>query len=171
MRSACSYPLLLSILFGLSLSMATAATSAFIADLSARETHGSAMGVLGSVMDIGHTTGPLVSGVVASYFGFGRAFLCASLGHFQRVFWKLCRRSDYFFHRPFERKRIFGKKTLLERPCRKNSPFIGTISDADHFGLSLRVRIPDHHASCHWHEPCKNRRLYPSVLGLRHSCR
>ena len=79
MRSACSYPLLLSILFGLSLSMATAATSAFIADLSARETHGSAMGVLGSVMDIGHTTGPLVSGVVASYFGFGRAFLCASL--------------------------------------------------------------------------------------------
>ncbi len=71
--------LLLSILFGLSLSMVTAATSAFIADLSTRETHGSAMGVLGSIMDIGHTTGPLISGVVASHLGFGSAFICASL--------------------------------------------------------------------------------------------
>ncbi len=73
-------PLLaLSILFGLSLSIVTSATSAFIADLSRRETHGSAMGILGSIMDIGHTTGPLVSGIVATYFGFGKAFIGASL--------------------------------------------------------------------------------------------
>ncbi len=37
--------LIVSILFGLSLSIVTSATSAFIADLSRRETHGSAMGV------------------------------------------------------------------------------------------------------------------------------
>lgn len=73
-------PLLaLSILFGLSLSIVTSATSAFIADLSRRETHGSAMGILGSIMDIGHTTGPLISGVVAAQFGFGKAFIGASL--------------------------------------------------------------------------------------------
>ncbi len=73
-------PLLaLSILFGLSLSIVTSATSAFIADLSRRETHGSAMGVLGSIMDIGHTAGPLVSGIVATYLGFGKAFIGASL--------------------------------------------------------------------------------------------
>ncbi|RJQ43722.1 MAG: MFS transporter [Nitrospiraceae bacterium] len=72
-------PLLaLSILFGLSLSVVTAATSAFIADLSRKETHGSAMGVLGSIMDIGHTTGPLVSGIIAGYFGFEKAFIFSS---------------------------------------------------------------------------------------------
>lgn len=69
----------LSILFGLSLSIVTSATSAFIADLSKRETHGSAMGVLGSIMDIGHTTGPLISGIVAAYFGYEKAFTGASL--------------------------------------------------------------------------------------------
>jgi MFS family permease len=71
--------LVLSILFGLSLSIVTSATSALIADLSSRETHGSAMGVLGAIMDIGHTTGPLFSGVVATYFGFGKAFIGVSL--------------------------------------------------------------------------------------------
>jgi MFS family permease len=73
-------PLLaLSILFGLSLSFVTSATSAFIADLSRQETHGSAMGLLGSIMDIGHTLGPLVSGVVVLYFGFDKAFIGAAL--------------------------------------------------------------------------------------------
>ncbi len=73
-------PLLaLSILFGLSLSIITSATSAFIADLSKRETHGSAMGILGSIMDIGQTLGPVVSGFVALYFGFEKAFIGAAL--------------------------------------------------------------------------------------------
>lgn len=72
-------PLLgLSILFGLSLSVVTSATSALIADLSRRETHGSAMGILGSVMDVGHTAGPIVSGIVAQQYGFGKSFLGAA---------------------------------------------------------------------------------------------
>lgn len=71
--------LMLSIFFGLSLSIVTSATSAFIADLSRRETHGSAMGILGSLMDIGHTTGPLVSGFIATFFGFEKAFIGASV--------------------------------------------------------------------------------------------
>lgn len=72
-------PLLaLSILFGLSLSIVTSATSALIADLSSREAHGSAMGILGSIMDIGHTTGPIVSGIIAALCGFGRAFGAAA---------------------------------------------------------------------------------------------
>lgn len=73
-------PLLaLSILFGLSLSIVTSATTAFIADLSNKENRGSAMGILGSIMDIGHTTGPLITGIVAAYFGFTRSFITASL--------------------------------------------------------------------------------------------
>jgi MFS transporter, DHA1 family, multidrug resistance protein len=73
-------PLLtLSILFGLSLSIVTSATSAYIADLSRKETHGSAMGLLGSVMDIGHTIGPLAAGILASAFGFRISFVSASV--------------------------------------------------------------------------------------------
>lgn len=71
--------LVFSILFGLSLSIVTSATSAYIADLSRKETHGSAMGLLGSVMDIGHTTGPLAAGIVASSFGYRISFIGAAL--------------------------------------------------------------------------------------------
>lgn len=71
--------LVLSIFFGFSLSVVTSATSALIADLSKAEGRGSAMGILGSVMDIGHTAGPLISGIVATYLGLSKSFLVASL--------------------------------------------------------------------------------------------
>ena len=71
--------LLLSISFGLCLSIVTSATSAFIADLSKQSTTGSAMGTLGSVMDIGHTTGPIIAGMIATQFGIEYSFLVASL--------------------------------------------------------------------------------------------
>jgi len=67
-----------SILFGLCLSVVTSATSAFIADASRCEERGSAMGMLGSIMDIGHTSGPVVAGFVAGGFGFGYAFAAAA---------------------------------------------------------------------------------------------
>ncbi|NTV13536.1 MAG: MFS transporter [Desulfobulbaceae bacterium] len=79
--SRCStfLPLLLtSALFGFSLSVLTSATAARIADLSRRETYGSAMGMLGAVMDIGHTTGPLAAGLIAATYGFGMAFVTAA---------------------------------------------------------------------------------------------
>lgn len=79
-RFSSFWPLLLiSALFGISLSILTSATAARIADLSRRETYGSAMGMLGSVMDIGHTTGPLAAGMLAASFGFGMAFVGASV--------------------------------------------------------------------------------------------
>lgn len=70
---------LLSVAFGLSLSVVTSATSAYIADLSRREARGSSMGLLGSIMDIGHTTGPLLSGMVATHYGYARAFTGGSV--------------------------------------------------------------------------------------------
>ena len=71
--------LCLSIILGLCLSVVTSATSARIADRSSREGRGAAMGMLGSIMDIGHTTGPLVAGIVAARFGFGWSFFAAAL--------------------------------------------------------------------------------------------
>jgi MFS family permease len=78
---ASSFPgiLIFSILFGLSLSTVTSATSALIADLSRQDARGSAMGILGSIMDIGHTTGPIVAGALATYYGYPVAFIGASL--------------------------------------------------------------------------------------------
>ncbi|MEW6221219.1 MAG: MFS transporter [Thermodesulfobacteriota bacterium] len=78
---ATSFPALfsLSLVFGLCLSVAMSATSAYIADLSSQEARGSAMGLLGSVMDLGHTTGPLLSGLVAASFGYGHAFLGSAI--------------------------------------------------------------------------------------------
>jgi MFS transporter, DHA1 family, multidrug resistance protein len=71
--------LVLSILFGLCISIVTSATSAFIADASRQSMRGSAMGTLGSIMDIGHTAGPVVAGVLASHLGMGYSFIGASL--------------------------------------------------------------------------------------------
>jgi MFS family permease len=79
-RFSTFWPLLLtSGLFGISLSVLTSATAARIADLSRRETYGSAMGMLGSVMDIGHTSGPLAAGLIAATYGFGMSFVGASI--------------------------------------------------------------------------------------------
>ncbi|MEW6288372.1 MAG: MFS transporter [Thermodesulfobacteriota bacterium] len=73
-------PLLcLSIAFGLCHSVLSSATSAYIADLSSPEARGSAMGVLGSIMDIGHTSGPILSGLVASSLGYAQSFVAAGL--------------------------------------------------------------------------------------------
>jgi len=69
---------MLSILTGLSLSVVTSATTAAVADLSRREMRGSAMGIFGTIMDVGHSAGPMVSGVVAAFFGFSAAFLGAA---------------------------------------------------------------------------------------------
>lgn len=70
--------LIMSVLIGVSISIVTSATSAYVADISKKESYGSAMGLLGSIMDIGHTVGPLVSGVVAHFFGISRSFQGAS---------------------------------------------------------------------------------------------
>jgi MFS family permease len=71
--------LILSIVFGFCISIVTSATAAFIADLSNIASRGSAMGTLGSIMDIGHTTGPIVAGIIALYFGLGYSFIGASI--------------------------------------------------------------------------------------------
>jgi MFS family permease len=81
MAAAADFVLLiaLSVLIGLSLSIVTSATSAAVADVSRCEMRGSAMGVFGTIMDVGHSAGPLVSGVVAGFFGFKAAFLGSAI--------------------------------------------------------------------------------------------
>jgi predicted MFS family arabinose efflux permease len=69
--------LLLGILigfFGLGLATVTASTSALVADLSKASSHGGALGVLSSVMDIGHSTGPMAGGLLISALNYKTAF-------------------------------------------------------------------------------------------------
>jgi MFS transporter, DHA1 family, multidrug resistance protein len=69
----------ISLALGLSLSFTLAASSAFIADASPAETRGTAMGLLGSIMDIGHSAGPLAAGMVIAVYGNVGGFLCSGL--------------------------------------------------------------------------------------------
>jgi len=61
-------------LFGLGLATVTASSAALVADLSRVYSHGSALGVLSSVMDIGHSTGPMVGGLLISAYRYKTAF-------------------------------------------------------------------------------------------------
>lgn len=69
--------LALSIFLGLTISMVTSASAAHIADLSKAGSQGSAMGILGSIMDMGHSLGPLMGGLIAASLGLPASFLGA----------------------------------------------------------------------------------------------
>ena len=73
--------LVLSIFLGLTISVVTSASAAHIADLSKDTAQGSAMGILGSIMDMGHSLGPLTGGILAATLGLPASFLgaCAVL--------------------------------------------------------------------------------------------
>lgn len=68
-----------SVFFGLAIAVVTSASAAYIADLCKTGCHGSAMGLLGSIMDIGHTAGPVVGGLVAMSLGLTGSFFSGCL--------------------------------------------------------------------------------------------
>ena len=65
--------LAVSMLFGLAMSFSTVATSAYVADVSKKEQLGASMGALSSIMDVGHSTGPLIAGTVIVAFNSSKA--------------------------------------------------------------------------------------------------
>jgi len=65
----------LSVAFGLGTGMVTPSTTAMIGDLVKRGEFGSAMGVFGSLWDIGHAGGPFVAGFLIAALGYRTAFL------------------------------------------------------------------------------------------------
>ncbi|MDD4454731.1 MAG: MFS transporter, partial [Candidatus Methanomethylophilaceae archaeon] len=71
--------LLISSLLALGMSLSTVATSAYVADVAEKEQMGASMGALSSIMDIGHSAGPLVTGIVIAGCGFGPGFFVSFL--------------------------------------------------------------------------------------------
>ena len=70
---------LICILFGLAMSVSTVATSTYVADVARQENLGASLGALSSIMDIGHSSGPLVAGLVITATGLAGGFLTAGV--------------------------------------------------------------------------------------------
>ena len=71
--------LLVSAAFGLGMSLSTVATSAYVADIAQKEQIGASMGALSSIMDIGQSAGPLVTGIIIMGFGYIYGFFASFL--------------------------------------------------------------------------------------------
>jgi MFS transporter, DHA1 family, multidrug resistance protein len=67
--------LMLCALFGFGEAIVNASAAALVADLSELKTLGSAMGMQGAIMDIGHASGPILAGFLVGGLGFQSAFL------------------------------------------------------------------------------------------------
>lgn len=61
-------------LFGLGLATVTASSAALVADLAKDSSYGGALGILSSVMDIGHSTGPMAGGLLIAAHNYGTTF-------------------------------------------------------------------------------------------------
>jgi len=60
--------------FGIGMAMVISSTAAYVSDLSKRKDYGTAIGVLSTIMDIGQTIGPILSGYVWVAFSYGGVF-------------------------------------------------------------------------------------------------
>lgn len=67
-------------LFGLSLATVTVSTSALVADYSRSQSHGSALGILSSIMDIGHAGGPIIAGILIGAVSYQTTFALVGAG-------------------------------------------------------------------------------------------
>ncbi len=72
--------LVLIAIFGLGLATVTASTSALVADLARSQSRGSALGILSSIMDIGHSSGPMVTGMLISAYSYQMSFGIVGIG-------------------------------------------------------------------------------------------
>jgi DHA1 family multidrug resistance protein-like MFS transporter len=67
--------LIISVLYGIGFSMVTASTPALVSELTDKALVGTGMGFLGTIMDLGQTLGPIITGIIlASGFGYLGSF-------------------------------------------------------------------------------------------------
>ena len=67
--------LILIAVYGLAIAVVTSATSAFVTDLASKENYGAAHGVFGTIIDIGHASGPILGGFLVSNSKYNFLFL------------------------------------------------------------------------------------------------
>ncbi|RPI48534.1 MAG: MFS transporter, partial [Betaproteobacteria bacterium] len=64
----------LSLLFGIGFATVTSSTSALVADFAKEGQLGASVGVLRTIMDVGQTIGPVLTGFLVGSWGYGIAF-------------------------------------------------------------------------------------------------
>lgn len=64
----------LSLAYGIGFATVTSSTSALVADLAQQGQFGASIGVLRTIMDIGQTIGPIMTGTLVALFGYAVAF-------------------------------------------------------------------------------------------------
>jgi MFS family permease len=79
LTSSFSLFLVISAVFGMGMSLSTVATSAYVADVAKKEQIGASMGALSSIMDIGQSAGPLITGIIITMAGFSSGFFASFL--------------------------------------------------------------------------------------------
>ena len=65
--------------FGIGMAMVVSSTIAYVSDISKKEDYGAAIGTLSTIMDIGQTIGPILSGYILIAFSFGGVFFMISI--------------------------------------------------------------------------------------------
>ena len=60
------------------MSVSTVATSTYVADVAKEENLGASLGALSSIMDIGHSSGPFIAGVIITATAIGAGFLASA---------------------------------------------------------------------------------------------
>ena len=68
----------IAVIYGAAAAAVTVSTAAFVTDLAAKTHYGSAHGVFGTMMDIGHASGPICTGILVAHLGFKQAFFVLS---------------------------------------------------------------------------------------------
>jgi MFS family permease len=69
---------LVSVIFGLAVSVSTVATSSYVAEVVKTEHIGASLGGLSSIMDIGHSSGPFVAGFIITAVNVGAGFFAGA---------------------------------------------------------------------------------------------
>jgi DHA1 family multidrug resistance protein-like MFS transporter len=67
-----------AVLFGLAMSVSTVATSTYVADVAKEKNLGASLGALSSIMDIGHSSGPFIAGVIITASVMGAGFIVSA---------------------------------------------------------------------------------------------
>lgn len=77
----------LAALFGFGEALASSSTQALAADFSKKGSYGAAMGVFGTIADVGHASGPMVAGLLVGAFSFGPTFFIIAALLFMAAFY------------------------------------------------------------------------------------
>ncbi|MHA2053180.1 MAG: MFS transporter [Candidatus Hodarchaeales archaeon] len=75
-----------SFFFGTGVAITTSSTAALVSDFSLEKEVGSAFGTLSSIMDIGHSLGPFITGFLINIIGFSTAYTSISIFLWLTVF-------------------------------------------------------------------------------------